>query len=105
MIMLRITPFKNQLLSEAKNENMTLVIMLNTVKNNKRNIGCQGHIFNTQNLSCVYVNTTSCEEGTVIYRYAKNEHDFSETEENHYCSETNAAKTIINFLKQTKDER
>lgn len=99
------------LIEKAAKSSVPPVNVVVTAKNtsvNGQKRGCYGFVKNLDTGSCVYFDTESSCYGPlvdkVLYRYAKNEKDYSSTglanAYNHFCVQNELGENIISLLKQ-----
>lgn len=107
------TKLKNQLKKEAEAQDVSIDIFIQNISVNGEKRGCDGHIVNKGNGSCVYLNTEeSCYSplhGKAMYRLAEKPKDWSsnglKNGFNRWCKTENLAKEVIYLLKTEKGER
>lgn len=107
------TKLKNQLKKEAKAQSVSIDIFVQNVFVNGEKRGCDGHVVNKSNGSCVYLTTEeSCYgplHGKAMYRLAEKPGDWGSNSLkngfNRWCQVDDLAKEVIRCLKTEKGER
>ena len=98
---------KNALKKANNKYNYPLKIEIKNILINGQKRGCSGFVTNTNNGSCVYVNTEPVSYGQlgIMYRYANNNKDYAGYHNRWVENKVDSlAKNVIELLKETPIE-